>query len=139
MAPLKLCPTCGKKRPESAFYRRPNGNPRSECKRCEDAARQARRDAAKPTVDDAAAFGPSGYIIDAVVSGDAMDVLVALRNRIAAEIDSPLCPARDLSSLTLRLQDILAQIKALKAEWEAETREASDGPARDEDWDPDKV
>ena len=101
MAPLKLCPTCGKKRPESAFYRRPNGNPRSECKRCEDAARQARRDAAKPAAEGAVASG-SGYIVDAVVSGDAMDVLVALRNRIAAEIDSPLCPARDLSSLTLR-------------------------------------
>lgn len=49
----------------------------------------------------------------AAMSGDKLKLLLALRNRLAAEIDT--APARDLSPLTRRLQDVVNEIEELEA------------------------
>ena len=49
----------------------------------------------------------------AAMSGDKLKLLIALRNRLAAEIDT--APARDLSPLTRRLQDVVNEIEELEA------------------------
>jgi hypothetical protein len=49
-------------------------------------------------------------------SGVRRDLLVALRARIAADIDSPNTPPRDLAALSRRLLEIVKDIDALDAE-----------------------
>lgn len=50
---------------------------------------------------------------NAAMSGDKLKLLIALRNRLAAEIGT--APARDLSPLTRRLQDVVNEIEELEA------------------------
>jgi hypothetical protein len=52
----------------------------------------------------------------AAESGVRRDLLVAMRARIATDIDSPKTPARDLAALTRRLLDIVKEIEAIDAE-----------------------
>ena len=49
-------------------------------------------------------------------SGVRRDLLVALRARIAVDIDNPNTPARDLAALSRRLLEIVKDIEALDAE-----------------------
>lgn len=49
-------------------------------------------------------------------SGKRRDLLVALRARIAADIDNPNTPPRDLAALSRRLLEIAREIEALDAE-----------------------
>lgn len=49
-------------------------------------------------------------------SGSRRDLLVAMRSRIATDIDSPNTPARDLAALTRRLLDIVKEIEQIDAE-----------------------
>ena len=75
---------------------------------------------------------------DAAASGDRLNLLYALRNRIAAEIED--CPTRDLSPLTRRLQDIVADIEELEAQRNQENP-GGGKKKRDErqaGWDPDE-
>lgn len=51
----------------------------------------------------------------AAETGDQRQLLVALRARIASDIDNPNTPARDLAALSRRLLEIAKEIKALDA------------------------
>jgi hypothetical protein len=66
-------------------------------------------------------------------SGVKRDLLVALRARIATDIDNPNTPARDLAALSRRLMEIVKDLEAL----DAETRMDDIGDAAatpDEEW-----
>lgn len=54
-------------------------------------------------------------VVTAAASGDQRDLLVALRARIARDIDSDKTPARDLAALSRRLLEIAKEIRALDA------------------------
>lgn len=66
-------------------------------------------------------------------SGARRDLLVALRARIATDIDNPNTPARDLAALSRRLLEIVKEIEALDAE--AGTDDIGDAAATpDAEW-----
>lgn len=44
-----------------------------------------------------------------------MDLLVAIRDRLADAVADPDCPKRELASLTLRLTNVVKEINALKS------------------------
>ena len=70
--------------------------------------------------------------IQAAAAGSRRELLVALRNVIASEIDNGV-PARDLASLSLRLLAITAEIQEIDAAEEGdEVGNAADTP--DEPW-----
>lgn len=74
-------------------------------------------------------------VSEAARDGSDLDLLVAMRDRIAEAISEPDCPKRDLASLTLRLSNIVKEINALKsAEGEDALGEAANLP--DDDFDP---
>jgi len=52
-------------------------------------------------------------VAEAAQSGDRLELLVAMRDRIAKTISDADCPPRDLASLTRRLQDIAKEIDQL--------------------------
>ena len=52
-------------------------------------------------------------VADAAQGGDRLELLVAMRDRIAKTISDPDCPPRDLSSLSRRLQEIAKEIDQL--------------------------
>lgn len=53
-------------------------------------------------------------VADAAMSGDRLELLIAMRDRIAKTISDSDCPPRDLASLTRRLQDIAKEIDQLE-------------------------
>jgi len=65
--------------------------------------------------------------------GSQLELLEALRARVAKTIDSDSCPPRDLAALTRRLQEITREIAALKlaAEQEAKEKDAPPDEALD--------
>ena len=66
-------------------------------------------------------------------SGVRRDLLIALRARIAADIDNQNTPPRDLAALSRRLLEIVKDIEALDAEARMDDNgEAAATP--DEDW-----
>ena len=54
-------------------------------------------------------------VASAAASGTPRDLLVALRARIASDIDDPDTPARDLAALSRRLLEIARDINAIDA------------------------
>jgi hypothetical protein len=69
----------------------------------------------------------------AAAGGRRRDLLVALRARIAADIDNPNTPPRDLAALSRRLLEIAKEIEALDAETKVDDiGEAAGTP--DEKW-----
>jgi hypothetical protein len=71
-------------------------------------------------------------VTQAASTGTARELLVAMRDRVATDVENPNTPARDLAALTRRLMDITKEIEAIDA------REGEDdGPAQtpDDDWD----
>ena len=54
-------------------------------------------------------------VASAAESGTQRDLLVALRARIAADIDNPNTPPRDLAALSMRLLAIAKEIGAIDA------------------------
>ena len=56
---------------------------------------------------------PEGRILAAAVRGDERELLEAMRDRVARELDSDALAARDLAALTKRLREIVAEIKAM--------------------------
>ena len=69
----------------------------------------------------------------AAESGIQRDLLVALRSRIAADIDNPNTPARDVAALSRRLLEIAREIELLDAAEKADDiGEAAATP--DQDW-----
>ena len=57
-------------------------------------------------------------LTDAATNGTRKDVLIALRDRIAAEIEAGV-PARDLKSLSLELREITKELDDMNAGKEA--------------------
>lgn len=53
-------------------------------------------------------------VADAAQSGDRLELLVSMRDRIAKAVSDPDCPPRDLAALTRRLQDIAKEIDVLE-------------------------
>lgn len=74
-------------------------------------------------------------VLEAAQGGTERDLLVAMRDRIAEAVADPECPKRELSSLTLRLANIVKEIKALdSAEGDDEIGKAANLP--DAEFDP---
>lgn len=75
---------------------------------------------------------------EAAASGSELELLVAMRDRVAQAISDPDCPKRDLASLTLRLSNIVKEIKALEsAEGEDDIGKAANLP--DDEFDPEAL
>lgn len=70
----------------------------------------------------------------AAESGNAKELLLALRARVARAVEDPNCPPRDLAALSRRLQDIGRDIEAIVAREKQEAAEDADGHP-DEAWD----
>jgi hypothetical protein len=73
---------------------------------------------------------PPKSVTQAAAGGDARELLVAMRARIAIAVEDPTTPARDLAALTKRLSDIALSIGAIDARAE---QEASKDAAETED------
>lgn len=73
-------------------------------------------------------------VAEAAESGSRLDLLVAMRTRIAKAVSDPECPPRDLAALTRRLGDVSKEIEALKAQ-QAEVSAEEDEAAGDDSWD----
>jgi hypothetical protein len=77
-------------------------------------------------------------VLEAAQDGTDLDLLIAMRDRVAAAVADPDCPKRDLASLTLRLSNIVKEIKALEsAEGADEIGEAANLP--DAQFEPDAL
>lgn len=68
----------------------------------------------------------------AASDGDRLDLLIAMRDRIAKAVTDDKCPPRDLAALTKRLDDIADKIAVLEA---AAEDEDADSHADDEEFD----
>jgi len=78
-------------------------------------------------------------ITEAAEAGDQRELLVAMRRRVAATVQDPACPPRDLAALTRRLQEIGREIEALDAKAKQEAAEDGDTGTPDEDWDSEAI
>lgn len=64
---------------------------------------------------------------EAAASGTEMELLSAMRDRVATAVADPNCPARDLAALTRRLREITKDIDALRLK-EAEAVDGRSAP-----------
>lgn len=71
----------------------------------------------------------------AAAQGNQLDLLIAMRDRIAKAVTDEKCPPRDLASLTKRLDDIADKIEAIRAAGEDDDADGDSGPAQDEAFD----
>lgn len=71
-------------------------------------------------------------VAQAAASGNHRELLVAMRDRVAAAVSDSDCPPRDLAALTRRLQDVAKEIEAL--DLRAKEEAAEGGVTEDEDW-----
>lgn len=69
----------------------------------------------------------------AACEGDRLDLLMAMRSRVATAVEDPNTPARDLAALTRRLMEIAKDIDALTLA--ALQEAASDVPEEDDTFD----
>lgn len=53
-------------------------------------------------------------VTTAAAEGDRLDLLVAMRARVAKDVEDPNTPARDLAALTRRLLEIVNEIEAIR-------------------------
>lgn len=53
-------------------------------------------------------------VVEAAASGNRLELLLALRSRLAYAINDPLCPARDLAALTRRVMDVAKEIAEIE-------------------------
>jgi hypothetical protein len=65
--------------------------------------------------------------------GSRRELLVALRSRIAASVEDPKTPPRDLAALSRRLLEIAREIEAIDAE-EADDDISAAAATPDEEW-----
>jgi hypothetical protein len=70
-------------------------------------------------------------VTSAAESGSLRDLLVAMRDRVAKDVESPNTPARDLAALTRRLLEITKEIEAIDAKG---GEDADDAPTPDAAW-----
>lgn len=86
------------------------------------------------SADVAASKPKTKTVAEAAESGTYRDLLVAMRSRISQAVSDPSCPARDLASLTRRLNDIAKEIDSLDLRAKQEAAESVDS-GDDETWD----
>lgn len=65
---------------------------------------------------------PPKDVAEAAKNGTPRELLVAMRDRIAVTVTDPTCPARELASLTKRLQDIANAIEVMDAREDSQLR-----------------
>ena len=53
-------------------------------------------------------------VVEAAASGNRLELLLALRTRLAWSINDPACPARDLAALTRRIMDVAKEIAEIQ-------------------------
>ncbi|MGZ4516699.1 MAG: hypothetical protein ACXVXN_02090 [Mycobacteriaceae bacterium] len=82
---------------------------------------------------DTAAPAPRKTVTKAAAEGSHLELLVAMRARVATAVEDPNTPARDLAALTRRLMEIAKDIEAIKLAEEQEGRGAEATP--DDAWD----
>jgi hypothetical protein len=71
-------------------------------------------------------------VTSAASDGDRLDLLLAVRSRVAKAVEDLETPARDLAALTRRLLEIAREIEMLEA---AEMESGKDGAVEDEAFD----
>ena len=87
---------------------------------------------------DERASGPRSMTVDvAAKDGTDLELLMSMRDRVAAAVANPNCPPRDLAALTRRLEEIRKQIAAEKAKVEEEAKDALSTP--DAEWDAEAI
>jgi len=74
-------------------------------------------------------------ITQAAETGDHLALLKAMRERVAKTVEDPNCPARELASLTRRLQELVREIDAIEARLRQEEAEDANGNRPDDAWD----
>lgn len=63
---------------------------------------------------------------EAASTGNMRELLVAMRDRVAKDVENPNTPARDLAALTKRLMEIVLSIEAIDARANQEADEHDD-------------
>jgi predicted phage-related endonuclease len=76
-------------------------------------------------------------VTQAAAGGSQLELLVAMRARVADAVEQPNTPARDLAALTRRLHELAKDIAALQAKELEEADGASS--AGDEVWDAEAI
>lgn len=76
-------------------------------------------------------------VLDAAKDGTELELLIAMRDRIATAVSSPNCPARELAALTKRLMEVVKDIDAHKARAREEAVEGD--AAADGEWDSEAI
>lgn len=78
----------------------------------------------------------SSSVTEAAAEGSRLDLLIAMRARVAAAVENPDTPPRDLAALTRRLLEIANEIAAIEAQAElAEDSVAAAAALADEPFD----
>lgn len=72
-------------------------------------------------------------VLDATEHGDSRDVMAAMRKRLAASIDDPSTPARDLAALSRRLLEVDKTIREIDLAREERKRQTATEATEDED------
>lgn len=72
-------------------------------------------------------------------NGDRLDVLLAMEARLAGLIDNPNTPAKDISPLVRRLQEVGRDIEAIREQGQAQEDVAVRAATDDERWDADAI
>ena len=75
---------------------------------------------------------PPRTVTEAASEGTTRELLIAMRDRVAKDVQNENTPARDLAALTKRLMEIVRDIEAIDARAEQEAR---DGASEVEDGD----
>ena len=76
---------------------------------------------------------PPKTVTEAAAGGDTRGLLVAMRDRVAKDVQNENTPARDLAALTKRLMEIVRDIEAIDARAHEEAKESA--ATADEAWD----
>lgn len=71
-------------------------------------------------------------ITEAAETGTVREQLIALRSRVAATVEDPSCPPRDLAALSRRLMELTKEIEAIEAREAEEADEV--GATPDDEW-----
>lgn len=72
-------------------------------------------------------------VTQAAASGTARELLVAMRDRVAKDVENPNTPSRDLAALTRRLLEITREIEAVDVR-AAEDTEGAGAGTPDDKW-----
>ena len=85
-------------------------------------------------VDEDSPLPSAKTITEAAKLGNAREVLVALRSRVARAVEDELTPPRDLAALSKRLMDIVREIEAIDEREATAPASASAASAGNDDY-----